>query len=241
MGTAPIRPVGTKTMTLRNFTFGAAVTLAMLGTGPVKAADLDPALEDPVQDISSMPASNIVFGSGWYVRGDAAVTNKYFPNLVVQNRTGWNGLQSTSDPSYDFSLGGGYAFTGHLRADVTVDFFQPAEALLHSGAVSVDGRLDQYAALANGYYDFGTWWIATPYLGAGVGVGVDKVNVTATKELTQGTHEAFAYAGMAGVAFDVFPHVKIDVGYRYISVGRVAGTDLGHHEFRAGLRYMIDN
>ncbi|MGL1747212.1 opacity family porin, partial [Vibrio parahaemolyticus] len=46
--------------------------------------------------------------------------------------------------------------------------------------------------------------------------------------------ERFAFAGMAGVAFDVYPHVKIDIGYRYINNGTMAGTQLGHHELRAG-------
>ena len=128
-------------MTLRKFSFGAAVALAMLGTGPVKAADLDPALEDPVQ---VMPISNVVFGSGWYVRGDAAVTNAYKLGFGLPTATTFSyGLARTSDPSYSFSLGGGYAFTQHLRADMSVDFFQPQQELLYGVTCPITGHVDQ--------------------------------------------------------------------------------------------------
>jgi opacity protein-like surface antigen len=234
-------------MTLRKFSFGAAVALAMLGTGPVNAADLDPALEDPVQDFSQMPVANVTFGSGWYVRGDAAVTNAYTMDLALPSKyTYAYDIRPTSSPSYDFSLGGGYAFTHYLRTDITADFFQPVQALLYSGSKGfATGRFDQYTVLANGYFDIGTWWIATPYVGAGAGIAVDNVRDyvyrTSGNLAGRSDFERFAFAGMAGVAFDVYPHVKIDIGYRYINNGTMAGTQLGHHEVRAGLRYMIDN
>ena len=224
-------------MTLRNFYFGAAVALAMLGMGPAQAADLDPALEDAPQ---VMPISNVTFGSGWYVRGDAAVTNNYLLRLALPSSATYEyGLQRSGSPSYSFSLGGGYAFTQYLRTDITADFFQPSQALLLSGS----GNFHQYNVLANGYFDIGTWSIATPYIGAGAGIGIDNVLVDVYKTSSEGRSDfmRFAFAGMAGVAFDVYPHVKIDVGYRYVNNGTIAGTELAHHEFRAGLRYMIDN
>jgi opacity protein-like surface antigen len=60
-----------------------------------------------------------------------------------------------------------------------------------------------------------------------------------------------AWALMAGAAIDVMPNLKIDAGYRYINLGYAktkfdrfgVGTKfkpLDAHEFRVGLRYMID-
>ncbi len=46
---------------------------------------------------------------------------------------------------------------------------------------------------------------------------------------------------MAGLSFDVFPHTKLDIGYRYLNLGTVQNVRLDAHEARAGLRYMIDN
>ena len=242
-------------MTLRNFSFGAAVALTMLGTGPVKAADLDPVLEDPVQDISAMPVSNVVFGSGWYARGDVAVTNAYKLGFGVPTANTFSyGLARSNDPSYSLSLGGGYAFTRYLRTDITVDFFQPQQALLYgltcpitvtSTFCQASGRFSHYDALLNGYIDIGTWSIMTPYIGAGAGVGfgsVQAAEIGDTKTFTGHVgYQNFAFAGMAGVGVDIFPHVKLDVGYRYVNNGKVAGVEISHHEIRAGLRYMIDN
>ena len=46
---------------------------------------------------------------------------------------------------------------------------------------------------------------------------------------------------MAGFAVQVFDHTKVDIGYRYLSQGRVLGTNLTTNEVRAGIRYSIDN
>ena len=62
---------------------------------------------------------------------------------------------------------------------------------------------------------------------------------------------SFAWALMAGFAYDLTPHAKLDVGYRYINLGKVDGiaSNLGTavaspnttaHEVRLGLRYVID-
>jgi opacity protein-like surface antigen len=56
---------------------------------------------------------------------------------------------------------------------------------------------------------------------------------------------------MAGFAYDLTTHAKLDVGYRYINLGKVDGiaSSLGTavaspnttaHEVRLGLRYVID-
>jgi opacity protein-like surface antigen len=46
----------------------------------------------------------------------------------------------------------------------------------------------------------------------------------------------FAFALMAGVAIDVAPHVKLDVGYRFLNLGSSVTTQ----EARAGLRFTPD-
>ncbi|MBV8850558.1 MAG: porin family protein [Methylobacteriaceae bacterium] len=63
---------------------------------------------------------------------------------------------------------------------------------------------------------------------------------------------ALAWALMAGVAYDLTPHAKIDVGYRYLNMGRLNGvasvmggtssnsSNTTAQEVRVGLRYVID-
>lgn len=298
-------------MTLRKFSIGAAVALAMLGAGPVNAADLDPALEDPVQDISSLPVANVVFGSGWYVRGDFGGAQLYKANPFNAGNPTVNGPSAPTvsyQPSHDLSfvggVGGGYQFNSHFRADIVVDYHMPSHNNAYgapfacingygpvqtttttnpaTGAVTTStsstpttgtctgafsARVQSYDALVNGYYDLGTWYNVTPYIGAGIGLSFGHYQASATytqadnssyninvtnpasgqtyhidyDRASSGTYYNFAYAAMAGIAFPIFDHTKVDIGYRYLNLGNILGTNVHEHEVRAGLRYMIDN
>lgn len=51
-----------------------------------------------------------------------------------------------------------------------------------------------------------------------------------------------AYAFMAGFAYDVSPNAKIDMGYRFINLGKfgAGAKSTTINEYRIGFRYMID-
>jgi opacity protein-like surface antigen len=95
--------------------------------------------------------------------------------------------------------------------------------------------------MANGYVDIGTVAGFTPYIGAGLGATrVSWGDVRTTSTCVDGTIACgssastsarnsgdadwrFTYAVMAGVAYQVAPNVKLDLGYRY---SHVAGGDM---------------
>ncbi len=132
---------------------------------------------------------------------------------------------------------------------------------------TLNASLKSYGALVNGYVDLGTWSIVTPYVGAGIGLSFGHASSSATYIQNNGVpykvtytdalngssyyqnwdrstgvqYYNVAFALMAGLSFDVFDHTKLDIGYRYLHLGQVLGTDLSYNEVRAGLRYMIDN
>ncbi|MDE1994961.1 MAG: porin family protein [Rhizobiaceae bacterium] len=121
--------------------------------------------------------------------------------------------------------------------------------------------------MLNGYVDLGTLAGFTPYLGAGLGgtrVSWDHVNVvgscvggvagcggaaSVSNRYSGGSDWRMTYALMAGVAYEVAPNIKVDLGYRF---SHVAGGDmfgsssadgtsgrdgaLSRHEIRIGLR-----
>ena len=136
-------------------------------------------------------------------------------------------------------------------------------------------RLNRNHVLANGYVDLGTWSRFTPYVGAGVGVNVtynksqlnwymsnqNPYNITFTDPFSKVTFQEFmdtqhtgyrynlAWALMGGVAIDLTPHLKLDIGYRYLSLGNYTAADstgntitkrLTEQEIRTGFRYVID-
>jgi opacity protein-like surface antigen len=136
-------------------------------------------------------------------------------------------------------------------------------------------RLNRTHVLANAYVDLGTWSRFTPYVGAGIGVNVtynksqlnwfmsnqEPYNITFTDPFSKITFHQFmdttrngytynlAWALMGGVAIDITPHLKLDVGYRYLSLGRYTAADssgntitkqMHAQEIRTGFRYVID-
>jgi opacity protein-like surface antigen len=136
-------------------------------------------------------------------------------------------------------------------------------------------RLNRTHVLANAYVDLGTWSGITPYVGAGVGANVifnksqsnwfmnnqNPYNVTWTDPFSNIGYQGYldravsstavrlAWALMAGFAIDLTPHVKLDVGYRYLGLGSYASIDsygnpvtkqMRAQEVRAGIRYTID-
>jgi len=116
-----------------------------------------------------------------------------------------------------------------------------------------------YTMMFNVYRDLGQFGRFTPYIGAGAGVAyhmVDDVYFTGNYNLPARIHGdndiSFAWSVMAGVGMQVSDRAIVDVGYRYLDMGkagsersdtagfvnpRVRIDDLTAHEIKIGLRY----
>jgi len=154
-------------------------------------------------------------------------------------------------------LGGGYKFNNWFRGDLTLGLFgtQPISVggAPYTGSASyMASELKKYLLLLNGYVDLGTWYGITPYAGAGAGGAlVDSVNVLSTPAFTNYTQRYdFAWALMAGAAYNLTDNASIELGYRYVNFGNFAGgnpstgasfsKNLSAQEIRVGVRYLID-
>lgn len=229
---------------LRGLVFAGVI---MVETTAAMAADM-PELPPP-------PPPILVINPGWYLRGDIGYA--------------WGsigGAQSAPgflDPSEN-SLGNGFVgglgvgFKSRwLRTDVTVDYTSP---LKYDGSVVSSGdttaKVSAVTALFNGYLDLGTWYGATPYIGAGAGaasVHTSDFVSSAVPPFTGGsnTQWKFAWAAMAEVGVAVAPNTLIDVGYRYMNFGDVTTAsdefgsmtlkNLAAHEVRVGFRWSFDD
>lgn len=241
---------------------GAAIGVSAL---PVRlyAADLDSTDfgEPPA------PAQPVEFGTGWYIRGDAAFAMDSLPEISPLGFFPDNsGLRNT----YSLGFGGGYKFNNWFRTDVTLDWRDPLSA--SDSATSTYAYGTRWDALTNGYVDLGTWSGFSPYVGAGVGVAWGQAKYytkdtifSCTQHGTvtcfeQNTPINLAWALMAGFSYQIFPHAFLDVGYRYLNLGNYSFYDnsvlsgfqaiapsgttaskAAHvQEIRFGIRYMID-
>jgi opacity protein-like surface antigen len=240
------------------------------------AADLLP----PPPQVEAPP----VYG-GWYLRGDVGAgidqlseQSSTFANTVpfgFENNGSGVGVQGLVD------LGVGYQFNNWFRADVTGEYRTPTnywgmESYNSTGFSSPDCPVvcyDRYSAdvssavvLANGYFDIGTWFGVTPYVGAGVGMAYNMFNNLADAGIETGGYGtapnrgfgSLAWALMAGISYSITPNLMLDFSYRYIDLGNVVSSPincgvggcgsngaesesfrLNSNDIRVGLRYMF--
>jgi opacity protein-like surface antigen len=261
----------------------AAAIASAMSAGPMStgafAADL--LLPPPPPIVEPPPPAD--FG-GWYLRGDIGVGINQISDLrstfspTVTVIAPQFEQRSIGDSAF-IGAGVGYQFNSWFRADVTGEYrtasnYRSTQSYTDIwtancgfvGARCQDIYNAQHRAavfLANGYVDLGTWWGITPYVGGGVGVAVNWLdNLTDYGPQTGGYGAArdssranFAWAVGAGLAYNVTPNFKVELGYRYLDMGKfqtnvigcaAAGCagerqyfDVSSHDIRLGFRYAL--
>lgn len=90
------------------------------------------------------------------------------------------------------------------------------------------GKLENYGAFANGYFDFNSGGSFQPYVGGGVGFQKVKVDYQPSGvDIGQGDKTKFAYQLMAGATYKMGPGLEIFGQYNYRDAGRTKfGLDL---------------
>jgi opacity protein-like surface antigen len=231
----------------------ALTTLVTLCAASAQAADmprLPPAI--PVQPVAPVQW----LSSGWYLRGDFG----YRFGASVRGDSPAPVPDATSnDIGNGFVGGAGFGIkTRWLRTDVTLDYGSPQK---YTGTVAAPNdttaKIQANTALFNGYFDLGTWYRITPYIGGGLGtsyVRVTDYQSTGSPPFGGNTNHdqwTFAWALMAGLGVPVTPNMTVDVGYRYLNVGDASARDTGAgamifrnvagHEVRVGMRWSFDD
>lgn len=211
-------------------------TVLFMGSVPAMAADLPPPPE---------PLPPIKETSCFYLRGDIGVAVHERPEIT-------KGPTMATNPDIDETLvvdaGAGCKINEYLRAEISGGYRDGAG--MSEDFNGLNGEVEIYNAMFNGYIDFGNWSGVVPYIGAGVGVARHEFNgVTLPPGSGDGNSTDFAWAVYAGAAFYVSQNVAIDLGYRYIDLGeaRSGGTtpftidDFQSHDFRIGVRWHFDS
>lgn len=235
---------------LRRFVTIGVLVQATAAATAVMAADVPENLPPPKRSILVQP------NGGWYVRGDLGY---YWGQMgSAESAPGFPSPTSNSlGNGFTGGIGAGYK-SEWLRTDVTLDYTAPMK---YKGTiVSTDdtsAKVSAFTALFNGYLDLGTWYSATPYIGAGAGVSRLRTSDYASTAAppfsgdTSNTQWKFTWAAMGGVGYAVAPNMMVDVGYRYINFGDVTTAsdsfgamtlkNLAAHEVRVGVRWSFDD
>jgi opacity protein-like surface antigen len=232
-------------------------TILATATAVHVAAAADMGAHPPVITADSVMPDET--GFGWYLRGDVGFARSVAPTMSWQS-TSYANRSVTNGAS--LGIGFGYRFTENLRSDLTLDFLTNHRVRGYLNTTD-DDRLNQSAAslLANGYYDIGTYFGVTPYIGAGIGIA--RVNNGAlTRDLggiptytfAGRTQFALAAAATTGFSFDIGHGLQADVGYKFTWIdktrtgkettstldGPVTIGDFGSHQIRFGLKYFFN-
>ena len=158
----------------------STATFAALSTETL-AADLPPPLPPPVY----RPA--VVEASGWYLRGFVGMSNQFLSDIhhpSFDTAPQFTFLDKGGFESGIFVGGGiGYAWNNWLRFDVTGEYrgkvgFSALDRYFNDpNFFTNDYRAtkSEWVVLVNGYFDLGTWWCVTPFIGAGVGVAQNRI------------------------------------------------------------------
>lgn len=221
---------------------------AVVDSSNVRANDQDP------NALLSM-RTEVDPGDPWYVRGD----------IGYQINTDSGSKCSCDVPfsdtklrgSVDIGAGVGYVYNENARFDVTVDYSPNRTWTGMYQTDPVTSKMSSLTGLVNAYYDIGKFSGFTPYVGAGIGVAYlrtgDHITASSGVMSTGGSKVNFAWAVAAGVAYDITDQLKLDAGYRLVSLGDAQGgwdtespptrplyRNLFEHQFRLGLRYQFN-
>ncbi|MFC6788476.1 outer membrane protein [Methylobacterium komagatae] len=210
------------------------------------AADLLPPPPPP-----PMPPP-VEFAGGWYLRGDVGASIYTAPKYSVNDIPGTVFFGEAQSGGLFAGVGVGYQFNNFFRADVTGEY-RTASLRLSSyndfgTGINNDitgrnfnltsGHYDAAVVLANAYFDLGTWYGITPFVGGGAGVAFNNFSGFTDSGITNFTYpfrfnqptspgffktkstESFAWALHAGLAYDVTPNFKVELAYRYLNLGR---------------------
>jgi len=212
----------------------AVCTSAFAADMPMPPPQYQPVIEVPV--------------GGWYLRGDVGIGIQTFATFEhAQNNPNFNFppfpivQQDIQDTTF-VGFGVGYEFNNWLRFDVTAEertkaMFRATGSFTQNcagGGTCFDvnsGNFSSAVFMANAYFDFGTWWCLTPYVGGGVGgarntiTGIQDngINSDGTVgfgfSLSDNSVWNFAWNLQAGLTYNVTNNFKVDFNYRFLSLG----------------------
>jgi opacity protein-like surface antigen len=269
-----------------------ALALSAIGLSPVSAlaADYDP----PIYVDEAPEYKPVEIGSGWYLRGDVgfALTKPY---KVVRDFDAVGTIFDEERSQLTGSVGVGYHINDYLRAELNFGLLPSNKfsetAMVTDGCaghtnviVGVDPVVIQpvaatedckigtfasnkgYSAMANAYFDLGTYVGLTPYIGGGIGLAYNKYTLSEGKKdcravapNSSGAGGFFcddpagydgnvkseaklnlAYSLGAGLSYQVSKNLSLDLGYEYFAVpdAKYVAYDNGDFNIEKGIDYQ---
>ena len=193
----------------------------------------------------SLPVAAQAATDGFYVGGAAGVN---FAADAKVSPTGGASDTIRYNTGVAGSLSGGYGFGNGFRAELEASVRNNDVKSLKSGLAAPGGTTRTWGLLVNGLYDINTGTAFTPYVGAGVGLGIVEGKLSGGgATLYNSTDTQFAYQGIAGVSYAINQNLALTTDYRYLGTTDAkfnggttpAKVANGNHTILVGLRWTF--
>ena len=161
----------------------------------------------------SLPLAAQAATDGFYVGGAAGV------NFAADSKVSSTPFNDTAtfDTGAAGALSVGYGYGNGLRSEFEASLRSNGiNGVKNNTITNAGGSVRNWGLMINGLYDFNTGTAFTPYLGAGIGLGIVNAKLTGSN-ITRysGTDTQFAYQGIAGVSYAFNPNLSLTTDYRY--------------------------
>lgn len=218
--------------------------------------------------------------SGAYVRADGgfgSLQTRSASSTFSSPAPGFRYDETQAGRATMLGFGAGYQFNEYVRLDMTGEYRGPADYRARTSYVDASacgtarcqdaysGSIKSAALMANVYGEIGSWFDVTPFIGFGAGVAQTTIapmtmpaaNGHNAGEAPRATQVRPSFALMAGASWDLSSKLKIEAGYRYMTLGtarsgamactpatgpcaaQVQQIGLASHDLRIGLRYGL--
>ena len=194
----------------------------------------------------SLPLAAQAGTNGFYVGGAAGVN--FATDASIKNGAFSDTLKYDTGAAGSLSVGYGYG--NGIRTELEASLrSNDINGLKNNGLASPSGTTRTWGVLVNALYDINTGTAFTPYVGAGVGLGIVNAKLNAANvSQFNGTDTQFAYQGIAGVSYAINQNLALTADYRYLGTtdAKFSGNNNtswkvanGNHTLLAGLRWTF--
>ncbi|MBX9926718.1 MAG: acyloxyacyl hydrolase [Hyphomicrobiaceae bacterium] len=225
----------------------------------------DPDVKWPVNNVTRDPNPNFIAPPDpLFIDTTTFVTDKVANATAENTWFGEGGIGCSFGGSRGVRIEAVFGYHGDRKIDGEPGFFVFTDNFngtppVNNGGDPLHTSIRSYTLMLNAYKDFGNFGGFIPYVGAGVGAAyhqLDDVFFTGNPNLTnriRGDNDlAFAWSLMAGVGYQISDKAILDLGYRYIDLGKISSQrsdsagfvnpavnvdDITAHEIKIGLRY----
>jgi len=187
---------------------------------------------------------------GFYadVHGGATFFNNDSARVTALTTGGSVRAHTNYDTGWLAGSSAGYEWKKGFASELEFTFRQShLNRIATSTPLFVGGDMHSFAIMLNGYYRLHNSTPFIPYIGGGIGEAIVSLNnARAAAGVDRGpfggTDAAFAYQGIAGVAYPVAPHLSIAAEYRYFASLRPGfQQQLAGEEFKVSPSYDSNN